>query len=197
MGGTMNVMIIYDDRARAVQAKIMLERATHRADETLSWNVKPWRLDMLMLPSLATRAIMEAAEAHLIVLALGSRQAVVSELLDWLERWAASRQVQETALALWDGGNGAGLSLTATPELSQFAQRHGLSLILESQAPAEDGSAFIVRGGPAHPMARATAPLHFQEQDPRGQSWRCDIAHAGRGAVALYRREASGPGSAP
>jgi hypothetical protein len=137
---TMNVVIIYDRFDFAAKAKAMLERATHETDETTHWSVKPWRVDMLKLPPAAEAALAEAAESHIIVLAV--RQ-VHSLLLDCLERWATCRQIQEAALAVWDSGNADPRSARATSELSQFAGRHGLSLIFDDHALVEDKSSML------------------------------------------------------
>src|ERR1035441_1958243 len=128
----MNAVIIYDRLDFAAKAKAMLERAVHETGETTDWSVKPWRVDMLKLPAAAEAALAEAAEAHLIVLAV--RQ-VQSLLVDWLQRWARCRKVPEAALAVWDGGDADTRSARASPELSQFAGYHGLSLIFDDNAP--------------------------------------------------------------
>ena len=78
----MNAVIIYDRFDFAAKAKAMLERAVHETGETTHWSVKPWRVDMLKLPPVAEAALVEAAEAHLILLAV--RQ-VQSLLMDWLQ----------------------------------------------------------------------------------------------------------------
>jgi hypothetical protein len=95
---------------------------------------------MLELSPAAEAALAEAAEAHLIVLALRQVQSV---LVDWLERWATCRQVQEAALAVWDGGNADTRSARVTPELTQFAGRYGLSLIFDDNALVEDKSSMF------------------------------------------------------
>lgn len=135
-----NAVIIYDTVAFAGKAKAMLERAAHRTGEIMRWNVKPWRVDMLRLPPASEAALAEAAEAHLIVLAVRQVQSLLPWLVDWLERWATCRRVREAALAVWDGGNADTRSARATPELSQFVGRHGLSLIFADNALIEDTS---------------------------------------------------------
>ena len=127
----MNAVIIYDRFDFAAKAKAMLERAAHGTGEATHWSVKPWRVDMLKLPPAAEAALAEAAEAHLIVLALRQVQSFFPWLADWLERWATCRQVQEAALAVWDSENADTRPVRATPELSQFAGRHGLSLLFD------------------------------------------------------------------
>ncbi len=137
---TMNAVIIYDDFAGAAKAKVMLECAAHRADAALRWTVKPWRLDMLM-PSLSgDAALADAADSHLMLLVLRYPLLLPAWLQDWLAQWAARRQVQNAALALWNGRNGDTLSATAAPQLSQFAERHGLSFIVGGGGPSEDES---------------------------------------------------------
>ena len=66
----MNAVIIYDDVDFASKAQAMLRRAAHRADEALAWSVKPWRIELLILPLTADKALKDAAEAHLLVFAV-------------------------------------------------------------------------------------------------------------------------------
>ena len=66
----MNAVIVYDDVNFASKAQAMLGRAAHRADAALLWTVKPWRIELLILPPTAAMALQDAAEAHLIVLAV-------------------------------------------------------------------------------------------------------------------------------
>jgi hypothetical protein len=131
----MNAVIIYDRFDFAAKAKAMLERAAHETGETTHLSVKPWRVDMLELPAAAEVALAEAAEAHLIMLAVCHVQSL---LVDWLQRWARCRQVEEAALAVGDGGDADTPSARASSELTQFAGRHGLSLICDANALVED-----------------------------------------------------------
>ena len=140
---TMNAVIIYDEFDYATKAKATLERAAHRTDETTHWGVRLWRVDVLKLPPAAEAALAEAVEAHLIMLAVRQIQSLLPWLVDWLERWATCRQVQEAALAVWDGGNADTRSARVTPELTQFAGRYGLSLIFDDNALVEDKSSMF------------------------------------------------------
>ena len=96
----MNAVIIYDEFDYATKAKATLERAAHRTDETTHWGVRLWRVDVLKLPPAAEAALAEAVEAHLIMLAVRQVQSLLPWLMDWLERWATRRQIQEAALAV-------------------------------------------------------------------------------------------------
>ena len=136
---TLNAVILYDTFDFAALASAMLKRAAQRADETIPWSVSPWRVDILKLPPASEAALAEAAEAHLILLALRRVQSILPCLVDWLEQWAARRRFQEAALAVWGGGSAETLPARAAPTLMPFASRHGLRLILdEEHARTED-----------------------------------------------------------
>jgi hypothetical protein len=135
---TMNAMIIYEEYSSAERANALLKRASDRADGEAQWSVRLWRLDMLERPAMAQEAQRDAADAHLMVLAVARRAELPAGLLNWLEGWAGCRQVQDAALAVFDGGNGDAFSATAAPALCEFAQRYGLSLIFGDVSPAED-----------------------------------------------------------
>jgi hypothetical protein len=165
---TMNAVIIYDECDFAAKANAMLERAAHRTDETTHWGVKLWRVDVLKLPPAAEAALAEAVEAHLIMLAVRQIQSLLPWLrVDWLERWARCRQVQEAALAVWDGENAATRSARAAPELSQFAGRHGLSLIFDDNALVEGKSSMFVSDLHEREVSLSPTLQHILEQPVR------------------------------
>jgi hypothetical protein len=141
----MNAVIIYNDVARAAKAKAMFERAAHSADFSMHWTVKPWRLDLLKVPGTAEEALADAADAHLMVLALRHPQLFPAWLQDWLKQWATRRQVQDAALAAWGGGNSDRLSAKVTPDLSKFAKHHGLSFISGDAGSCAHKSALFTR----------------------------------------------------
>lgn len=139
----MKALIIYDDFAVAARANAMLLGASAWADEGLQWDVKPWRMDMLHPSPAGDEALAEAADTHLIVLAAGYACSLPAELIEWLHQWALRRQVQDAAIAILDGDQGGRLVAQAAPELSEFVQRHGLSLIVEPGTGATDDSAAL------------------------------------------------------
>ena len=144
----MNAVIVYDDIDVALEARIALERAAQRADGALSWTTEFWLAGLLGLPLGMDAALNDAVPAHLIVLALRPSRPLPDGMLDWLERWATRQQVQDAALALFDGGKGGTLAATSAPELSHFAQRHGLSFICGGVGPAGNGGAVSGRSLP-------------------------------------------------
>jgi hypothetical protein len=170
---SMNAMVIYDEGDWARQATALLARASERADATTRWRVTPWRADLLNLGPFAQEALREAAGAHLIVLAVGGGPERVAGLLGWLEAWAAGRQVQDAALAVFEGASGDTLAATATPELSEFAQRHGLSFIFGDVNPVEAESARLKEDLHQREVALTPTIAHMLEQAPPGsyQHW--------------------------
>jgi hypothetical protein len=163
----MIAVIIYDKFDFAARANSMLERAAHRTGETMHWSVNPWRTDMLKLPPASEAALAEAAEARLIVLAVLQVHSLAPCLVDWLERWATRRQVQEAALAVWNGGNADTSLVRATPELSQFAERHGLSLIFDDNALVGDKSSMFTSEPHKRDVSFIPTPQHTLEQPAR------------------------------
>jgi hypothetical protein len=160
----MKAVIIYDDLDIAAKAKAALGRAVYRADEALLWAVELWRLDMLTLPPSAEAALTEAAEAHLIVLGVRHARLLPAWLLEWLEQWAVRRQVRDAALALFDGGKGDTLSVALAPELSQFAQRHGLGFIFGDVGPAENESAVFARSLRERELSVTSTLRHIMDE---------------------------------
>jgi len=169
---TMNAVIIYDEGDYATKAKATLERAAHRTDEATHWGVRLWHADALKLPLAGEAALAEAVEAHLIMLAVRQVQSLLPWLMDWRERWATRRQFQEAALAVWDGGITDIRLARATTELSQFAGRHGLSLILDDNALVEDKSSIFPSDLHEREVALTPTLQLILEQSERGyQHW--------------------------
>jgi len=139
-----SAVIIYDKSDFAKEAKAMLERVAKRTDESARWNVKPWRAGLLKDSPTAEAALMEAAEAQLVLLAVRQVQSILPWLVDWLERWATCRRVPEAALGVWDCGNTDIAFARTVREFSHFTGRHGLSLIFDDNQPVDDQSSMFV-----------------------------------------------------
>ena len=134
---TLKAAVIYDDFDFGARAAALLERAAIRADEAMKWNVKPWRLDVLKISSLANAALGETADADLIVVALRKTHSPPDELRGWLESWAMKRQTADAAvMVLCPEENAASTPLWR--ELKEFAERHGLPF-LGSRILRDDG----------------------------------------------------------
>jgi hypothetical protein len=154
----MKALIIYDNFAFAAKANTMLQQAADQADTTIRWNIRPWRVDSLNMARNADEALMDAADAHLIIFAGHRAQSVPSWLLDWLERWVACRQIKDAAFAVIGGRNGETLSMPASLELSRFAKRHGLSFITDEGFVINDEGEFQTQGEPEDEVSRFTDP---------------------------------------
>jgi hypothetical protein len=139
----MNAIIIHDDFELAAKTNGFLGHVMPHADKTAQWHVKPWLVNLLALKGIADAALSDAVDAHLIVLALHQSESLPACLPGWLEQWAVCRQVQDAALAVWDGGEGGKLSSTTTPELARFAQHHGLSFMYDNGTVESESAGFM------------------------------------------------------
>ncbi|HWW00503.1 MAG TPA: hypothetical protein VNZ64_12460 [Candidatus Acidoferrum sp.] len=129
----MKALIIYDDLTGATRATAALKRSAWRASVRADWDIKPWRTDALKFPSVADQALIEAADADLIVLAGPQAHSLPTWLEEWLNRWVIRRNIEDAALAVLDEESARVLVAPGAPHLSQFAEGHGLSLITDGQ----------------------------------------------------------------
>jgi hypothetical protein len=133
--GAMNAIIIYDKCDLAVEVNAKLQPAENPAGAASSWRVKFWQVDQLLSATGTGLALQDAAEAHLIVLAVRGAAFMPSRFLDWLEQWIKCRAVDCATLAMFGGGgSGGAFSVPTARSLSRFADHHGLSFI--SAVPA-------------------------------------------------------------
>jgi hypothetical protein len=139
----MKALVIYDDLAVAAEANAILQRATHHPNAAVQWNLRPWRLDMLESRPTAEDALIDAADAHLIVLAICRTPSLPVWLIDWLKQWAAVRQTPAAALAVVGDGYAKATLAQATVELSRFARQYGLAVICEKHGEINDQLAFL------------------------------------------------------
>lgn len=163
---TMNAIILYDDFELATKANAILGHAMRHTDETAQWNVKPLRVNLLTLTDLASAALDDAADAHLVVLALREAEPLHASLVDWLDQWAAHRQVADVALALFGGRSGVEQLAPATPELAHFAERNGLSFLFDESGPVKNESEVYARSLHERAVTQTSTMLHLLEQAP-------------------------------
>ena len=136
---TLKAAIIYDDFDFAARTAALLERAAVRSAEAMQWDVKPWRLDLLKPSSLADAALAETADADLIVVTLSKTHLLPDTLLDWLERWAARRQIRDAALMVLCPEETAG-PMSSRERLKEFAVWRGLLFLGNHNLLAEGDS---------------------------------------------------------
>lgn len=127
----LRAVIIYDDFDSATRATGLLERVVLHMNETIKWDIKPWRLEVLKQPALASLTVAVAANADLIVLALGRKDSTRAELLDWLINWAKNRRIADAALLALPSDEPA-IPSAPWKELGAFAEAHGLIFLDQS-----------------------------------------------------------------
>jgi hypothetical protein len=132
---TLNAVIINDNSDLASQVKATLERAAQRADASMHCHVRPWLVDLLNCLPTSETALVEATDAHMIVLALRRLKSVPACLRIWLESWIRRRAVPEAALAIWEGPNADPDSAGITAEAVKIANCYGLDLIISDGGP--------------------------------------------------------------
>jgi len=137
----MKALIIYDDFYSAVKANATLTHSAHKAGVAEQWDIRLWRVDMLKFPPASDEALTEALDAHLIVFAGQSAQSLPFWLERWLEQWTKYRQINDAALAVVHAGRPKTLSVgSAKSDLSKFARRHDLNIILEDDVTTTSSS---------------------------------------------------------
>ena len=114
----MKALIIYDNFVSAARASAMPHHSAQFRSVGVSWNVVPWRLDVMKFPPTAEESLTEAMDAHLIVFAGHFAQWVPSWLQNWLEHWAKCRRIRDAALAVIRAAGTNSSSNSMSPELS-------------------------------------------------------------------------------
>ncbi len=142
---TMKALILCDDFAFAARVNATLQRVGRLANVGVQWVIKCRLTSALNQPALAAEALIEAENAHLIVLPVQRAQAFPSWLRDWLERWAALRQISDAALAVIRDDNKLDATKPINSELPLFVRRHGLNLLVDGSQVAHDAVNLFVR----------------------------------------------------
>lgn len=127
----LKAVIIYDDFDSATRATALLERASLHTDAAIKWDIKPWRAEVLKQPALAALTVAVAANADLIVLALGREGSTQAELLNWLKNWAENRRIADAALLALPSDE------SPADKLGAFAESHGLVFLDQNGVGAD------------------------------------------------------------
>jgi hypothetical protein len=141
----MKAFIIHDDLACATRATAALKHAAWSANVSADWDIKPWRTDALRFPSLSNKALIEAADADLIVFAGPQAYSLPNWLEEWLKCWAIRRGVEDAALAVLSDVSAGVLVVPDAPRLSQFAACYGVSFVVERETWPEGQTPCIPR----------------------------------------------------
>ena len=132
----LKAFIVYADFASAANANATLRRVGRRAGVRVRWIIKCWQVNVLREPGQFENALIDAADAHLILFAARHSQLIPSWICDWLKRWAVLRQIQDAALAVI--GDGTSLTLPVNSELILLAEQLGLNFITGKGTTVKD-----------------------------------------------------------
>ena len=155
---TMKAFIVYADFASAANANATLRRVGARAGVRVRWIINRCQVNVMREPGPFENALIDAADADLILLAERHSQFIPSWICEWLKRWAVLRQIQDAALAVI--GDGTSLALPVDSELIRLAEQLGLNVITGHGATVKDAA----RGGVLLTHEEA---LPFEEGGPR------------------------------
>jgi hypothetical protein len=143
----MKATIFCDDSSFAAKARGLLRRVGDRPGVNLRWAIKTWPVNALHHASLSERALLESADAHLIVIPGKHAHSLSSHLRGWLNRWAALREVGDAAVGVI-GDDADSVALTdVSLALKLLVHRHGLKLI-HDETPPRKGTKLAVRLAP-------------------------------------------------
>ena len=134
----MKAVILCDDFAFTAHAAAALSRVGGQADLNVQWTTTCWPIDALKESALAEKALVEASDAHLILVPEHRVHSLPSWVFDWLSRWALHRTVRDAALGVVNAGNTAQLTEPTFPELSRFVREHSLTFIPAESPQARD-----------------------------------------------------------
>jgi hypothetical protein len=172
-GPTFNAVILYEEMASAAASGTVLQRAAYHAHPATQCNLKPWRVDILRLLSAAEEALTEAGGAHLIVFAGSFIQRPSPWLMGWLEQWAVSRRFRAAALAIIASHKTKLAPIPIAADLSQFAKRHGLKLIVDCGVAVGNARALFVHPSSVKelPLPSVIAQINHPAQERPNRHW--------------------------
>lgn len=157
----MKAVLICDDFAFAARANTSLRRVGFRAGAKVRWTIQCWPVNALNQAAMAEKILDKSADTHLIVIHGRRAHPIPPWLHEWLERWAAVRQIPDAAVAVIDDGSHTDFTNTVSPGLALLARKHGLNLITDKGARANDAAQLFVRL-----LREAEPPVSLQRSYP-------------------------------
>ncbi len=155
----MKAVILCDDFSLFAKAYATLQRMGCRSDVNAQWTIKSWPINVLSQACKAEKTLVEAADTHLVIIPARHARSLPFWLRDWLQRWAALRQIEDAALAVIGDCADAGLTNGVSPELTLFIRKHGLKLITEEGVVKADGVKLPVRFSLGRELSLPVEPL--------------------------------------
>jgi hypothetical protein len=189
IGTTPKAVILYDRLETMLAANQLLGRLMPRGGQDPDWTVNSWRFDMLQRGGEAGKALGEALDAELILVAIGEADGLWAWPEDWLRRWAVNRKPADGALGLVFVGTkirGAAESEVVAP-LRRMAARQNLKILLFEATKASVGQSLAFRclpGAPQGFFGGQPAPAWNDRQGSPQQSAEFPQHRAGTGSAA-------------
>lgn len=97
-GGTMNVVVLYEDATAAQSASQLLQRLSQKVDGNPKFRQSMWKFDHLILPQLEGIAAADTAGADLIIICSHDGNPLPEAVKILLERWTAHDHAGRKAL---------------------------------------------------------------------------------------------------
>ncbi len=141
----MRALIVCDNFAFAAKATAALRRVGFGAGVNVRWTVKCWPVNALNESEVVKMTLGESSDVHLIVFSTHSARRFPLFLRDWLERWAALREVPDAALGVIRAADDSELAEPACSELRQFAKEHGLNFIIGEDLSTDNVRKLFIR----------------------------------------------------
>jgi hypothetical protein len=164
----MKALILYENRHYEARARATLRGAARRAGVEAGWDIHYWHSDLLTGQAAAAEALMDAADAVVVLVASSHAHLPPIWMMVWLENWATNRRIVDSALAVIGDDAIEGPVASCFPRFSEFARRHGLTLIVRESAKNELAFDFFAR------RFRDASPL----LSPASRNWKQAPVHA-------------------
>jgi hypothetical protein len=159
----MKAIIIGNELAFAEKVHAILLRVGQQDRLQIHWAVKFWPLKALGEIALREQVLVEALEAHLIVLPAHLAQSPTHWLIAWLRRWAGQREVPDAALGLISDGGDDNFAQSLPLELSLLILEHGLDFITDPDVAIENQKRLAIDFSPEQEVPLPVAPVNFAE----------------------------------
>ena len=98
MKRTWSVVVVFEDAATRQQAVEVCDHLVKRFWTDFELAVSWWSCAMLEQPVLASDALQKAAEADLLIFALGTEEGLPMPVQEWIETWLSMRGERDGAL---------------------------------------------------------------------------------------------------
>lgn len=147
-GLILKAVIICDAPSIIAKAEAALLRVGRRSKVNAQWTITCWPANILNQARVAEEALLEVADAHLVIIPAQHAFSIPFGLRQWLERWAALRQIPDAALAIIGDGTHADFPKAVSSELTMLVLKHNLNLIVDESTSVGNATETAVRFPP-------------------------------------------------